>query len=89
MNIINKYGVYHSLPDDMPLPTGARIATAKEVAEWTEQDTANKAALLAQKQKARAERAQLVVVTAPATPVEPTETEPEKGKGGKDGKSAA
>lgn len=89
MFIFNKYNVFHSIPDDMPLPAGARLATAKEVAEWEAHDQAQKAAIKAKKDAARAERAQLVVISAPAPVEEPAATEPVKGKDGKDGKPAA
>lgn len=86
--IINKYNVFHSIPDDMPLPAGARVATAKEVEEWQKTDATNKAALLAQKQQAKRDRAQFVVELTPA-PVEPTVPETDKGKGKPDGKPTA
>jgi hypothetical protein len=86
MYIFNKFNIFHSIPDDMALPAGARVATAKEVAEWTANDLIEKAAIKAKKDAARAERAQLVVISAPA--VEEV-TEPAKGKDGKDGKPAA
>lgn len=89
MYIFNKFNVFHSIPDDMPLPAGARVATAKEVAEWAAQDLTEKAAIKAKKDAARAERAQLVVISAPAPAEESIVTEPAKGKDGKDGKPAA
>lgn len=91
MYIINKHGIFHSIPDDMGLPAGARQATAKEVADWTADDQAKKAAIKAAKQQAKEDRAQMVVINhAPAASVEePTVTEPDKGKGKPDGKPTA
>ncbi len=65
MYIINKYGVFHSIPDDWPLPAGARKATKAEIDEWKKQDGEAKAARRAQKEQTRRERAQLVVNVKP------------------------
>lgn len=73
MHIINKFGVMHTIPDDMPLPAGARKASASEVAKWEQEDAENKSAILRKKQATALARAQTVVVGAPAEPVEPVE----------------
>jgi hypothetical protein len=52
--IINRYGILHSYPDGQPLPTGARVATAKEVADWEAQDAKNKAVIKREKDAKRA-----------------------------------
>ena len=62
--ILNKFNVIHTIPDAMPLPAGARLATPAEVAAWEKADRETKATILAAKQKKAQDRAQLVVVTA-------------------------
>lgn len=63
MFIINRYNIFHSYPDGQPLPVGARVATATEVADWQKQEDANKPVLRQKKREAAAQRAQLVVVS--------------------------
>jgi hypothetical protein len=65
-HIFNKFGVMHTIPDDMPLPPGARKATKDEITAWKAADAKAKAGILAAKQATAARRAQLVVVSAPA-----------------------
>lgn len=81
MFIINKFNIFHDIPDDMPLPAGARRATAEEVADWQGQDAANKLIVRQQKQEAAQRRAQLVVQV--AAPVEAQEPEKPRAKNDK------
>lgn len=83
MYILNKFGVMHTIPDDMPLPAGARRATEKEIAAWQAEDATNKAAIRAQKEASRLAHAQ-TVVTINASDVEPptASVAPDADKGG-------
>lgn len=66
MYIINKFNVFNDIPDDRPLPAGARKATPEEIADWQGEDAANKLILRQQKHEAAQRRAQMVVnVVAP------------------------
>ncbi len=85
MYIINRHGILHDIPDEMPMPKGARKASKDEIAEWRERDAAGKAVLLAEKQEAARRAAQLVVMAAPVTPAPEPAPEP-KGKSAKDDK---
>lgn len=87
-HILNKFGVMHTIPDDMPLPAGARKATPAEIADWQKADAENKAKLLTQKQEARQRAAQMVVIQGggewPVAPEPPeTEDKPARGKAAK------
>lgn len=61
--IVNRYGIIHTIPDDwMQLPTGARPATDKEIADFEAKDKEAKKRIRAEKREAANRRAQLVVM---------------------------
>lgn len=66
MFILNKFDVMHTIPDDMPLPAGARKASKDEIAAWQAADAESKATIKAAKEASRLAHAQTVVVSAPA-----------------------
>lgn len=71
MHIFNKFGVMHTIPDDMPLPAGARKATKAEIDAWEAKDAEKKAEIKATKAASRLAHAQTVVVSAPPAPEPP------------------